>query len=816
MNDTFNLKYLTSGEAKVALKRKVFCAYHPNDSQLLGEVFRDLSAACACTLFYYEPGKEPTTGAQLEEDLASMNLFVLPVTSDFLFKPCFANSTAYAFAEKHAIPVLPILFESGLETLFNEKIGNLQCLSKVQEVFDATAVPYREKLSNYLSQTLSADLDMKRCSAAFDASIFLSYRKKDRKYAQQLMEMIHKDKSCRNIAIWYDEFLIPGEDFNDGIKAELEDSSIFVLVVTPHIVEGNNYITTTEYPMATFLNKSVLPFEMLPTDREKLKVFCPGIRDTLSTRSGRRIRKTVLGSLSTLGIVPRENTAERTFLIGLAYLKGICVEKNSKLGFSMIHKAARANVPEAIKTLVFLYRNAEGTKQDLKEAIHWQKGLLSGCIRDYEKDSSRENALKMIAGLFDLAQIQTQNGNISDAQETYRQTALFCASGGPRDEILSKKYAAMAYEAAGSLWLKQGEYLEAQVSCFEEALSLRQALMDLEPTVESRLALIALCQSMAECCDRIDSTLGVKDKVAYIKRLLAGLPEVAATAENYELITRIMLCNNRLGHLYNVIDMWDTSAPYIRTALSLAQQLCGISNTRDSKRQLMLAYLNEGDRNARCTVENRCDAAMEAYEKALEIARQLWEEKQTLETRLDLAELNKAIGHIVSRQESDEASLPYFEKALAYLRDANRLAATRPNKQALYRCCFDAAKVYLRLGDSDRSLALLKESETLNTQVLEGFQYRVARNDLAQTLATFGDWYKSQWEIEKALDYYKKSYLLVKRLWHENKTLRRMNVYSQILKKYSAAAKLDGNFDLVDELNSELDTLKYNVRQVLG
>jgi tetratricopeptide (TPR) repeat protein len=230
----------------------------------------------------------------------------------------------------------------------------------------------------------------------------------------------------------------------------------------------------------------------------------------------------------------------------------------------------------------------------------------------------------------------------------------------------------------------------------------------------------------------------------------------------------------------------------------------------------MLAYLNEGDRNARCSVENRCDAAMEAYEKALGIAQQLWKEKESLETRLDLAELNKAIGHIVGRQESDKASLSYFEKALAYLRDANRLSASRPNKQALYRCCFDASKVYLRLGEADRSLALLKESEALNMEVLNGFQYRVARNDLAQTLAAFGDWYKSQWEIEKALDYYKRSCLLVKRLWHENKTLRRMNAYSQILKKYIAAAKLDGDFDLVDELKSELHTLMYNVRQVLG
>lgn len=816
MQDTFSLKYRTSGTSGAGLKRKVFCAYHPSDARLLEEVFRDLSAACECTLFYYEPGKEPADNARLEEDLASMNLFVLPVTSDFLFKPCFANSAAYTFAVKHAIPVLPILFESGLEFLFNEKIGNLQCLSKVQEAFDATAVPYREKLSNYLSQTLSADVDIKRCAAAFDASIFLSYRKKDRKYAQQLMEMIHKDKSCRNVAIWYDEFLIPGEDFNSSIRSELEESSIFVLVVTPHIVEGDNYVITTEYPMAALLNKSVLPFEMLPTDKEKLKAFCPGIRKALRTKSGWRIRKAILGSLKTLGITPRKNTAERTFLMGLAYLKGLCVEKNSRVGFSMIARAAKAELPEAIRTLVFLYRNGEGTRQDLNAAILWQKRLLTGYIRNYENDGSRENALVMIPALFELAQLQTRNGNIPKAREVYEQLARFCKDGGPRDEIYQRKYAAMAYEASAVLWLKEGEYLEAQAGCFEEALALRQELEELEPTVDSRLALIAVHESMAECCEQIGSILGVKNKVAAIKRLVAQLPEVEAAAENYELITRIMLCNNRLGHLYNVIDMWDTSAPYIRKAISLAQQLCEISDTRESRRQLMLAYANEGDRNARCTVENRCGAAMNAYEKALEIGRQLWAEKETLELRLDLGELNKAAGHIVSRQESDEAALPYFEKALFHLREAHRLSPSRPNKQGLYRCCFDVSGVYLRLGDSQRALSLLKESESLNMEVLDGFRYRAARNDLAQTLAALGDWHKSQWETEKALDCYKRSHALAKRLCAENKTLYRMNAYSQILKKYIAAAKLAGDFDLAETLKTELAVLAHDLWQVLG
>ena len=43
---------------------------------------------------------------------------------------------------------------------------------------------------------------------AFDAYIFLSYRKKDRRYANELMRLIHNNPECRDIAIWFDEFFL--------------------------------------------------------------------------------------------------------------------------------------------------------------------------------------------------------------------------------------------------------------------------------------------------------------------------------------------------------------------------------------------------------------------------------------------------------------------------------------------------------------------------------------------------------------------------------------------------------------------------------
>lgn len=807
MKDTFNLKYLTSGDAKASLKRKVFCAYHPNDSRLLNEVFQDLSKTCGCTMFYYESGKEPDNKEQLETDLKSMNLFVLIVTHDFLFRPCFANKVALDFAVKHAIPVLPILFESGLEESFNEKIGNLQCLSKFQEKIDATAVPYNEKLSNYLSQVLSADADMKRCYSAFDASIFLSYRKKDRKYAQRLMELIHEDEICRNIAIWYDEFLVPGEDFNDSIKTELEESAMFVLVVTPHIVEGDNYITLTEYPMATSLNKTVLPFEMERTSGRKLKRFCPGIEKPFHTMHGAHVRKVILDAFNKLGVVQGENTAERTFLIGLAYLKGICVEKNSEIGFSMVLQAAESNVQEAIKILVLLYRNGEGTKQDLAAAVMWQKRLLSIYKNSYEADACEENAHTVVKAYFVLAEIQTQSKHYNAAHDTYKKIVAFCENETIKDSIYAKRYAAMAYELSGKLCMLEGNYAEANIINFEEAMKIREQLQTLEPTVQSKLELIEVHTLIGEYLEQLNNTVGVKSKAVDIKRLIAQVKEIEATAENYNLIKRLMLCNNRLGHLYNVVNMWDTADVYIGKAILLAEKLVEISNTTEAKRQLMLAYMNDGDHHVSCSVENRYKAAYEAYQKAYQIAKQLLSERESLEIQLDMATIIEKQGHVLSVIESNEVAIKYYEKALAYFRSARELADTLPIKRKLYRCCFAAANVYDNSGNKDKALTMLKESEKISVEVIHISPAAALQAEYAETLAALGEFYKSQWEIDEALAYYQKNHDILKEVWLRSRRLRELMLYMNSFKKYIATAKLAGDFELADELEAELKGL---------
>ena len=87
---------------------------------------------------------------------------------------------------------------------------------------------------------------------AFDAYIFLSYRKKDRKHAQEIMSRIHENDFMRDIAIWYDENLTPGRDFNDEIFAIMNKSDIF----EPLLPESNQ---KKSEPDCIIANKSGKP-----------------------------------------------------------------------------------------------------------------------------------------------------------------------------------------------------------------------------------------------------------------------------------------------------------------------------------------------------------------------------------------------------------------------------------------------------------------------------------------------------------------------------------------------------------------------------
>lgn len=314
---------------------------------------------------------------QLIHDVNQMQLVVVPVTYRFLTESSVALDVLLPYVFDHFIPVLPILFDADLVNLFNIKFGNIQYLMK-----NVLKNDYNENLVRFLDSILVNSKLYDEVRSAFHAYIFLSYRKKDKKYAIELMKYIHQYSFCRNIAIWYDDFLIPGENFHKGIITAIEKSTLFAIVVTPNLINENNYVNEIEYPFAQDLGIPILPVEFVFTDRGALNKAYTNFPTCVNASDEHVLRRTLYHHFKKYEL-NKDTSPDKMFLTGIAYLSGIDVEINYEWAYSLIESAAKAECLRAMKKLSDMYYWGNGVTRDYEESIFWQKKYLQKIEEKY-------------------------------------------------------------------------------------------------------------------------------------------------------------------------------------------------------------------------------------------------------------------------------------------------------------------------------------------------------------------------------------------------------------------------------------------------
>ena len=394
---------------------KVYFCCHPEDFKIYFEsISNEILAKQNCSIWYHGDKSVDYTD-EFYDDLGQMQLFVIPVTSRFLQNSNAVLEKEFLFAVEHHIPILPLMQESGLDKRFNSVCGNIQYLDKYNT--DSTCIEYDDKLGKFLSSVLVGDELAEKIRSAFDAYVFLSYRKKDRRYAQELMRLIHKNEFCRDIAIWYDEFLVPGEDFNSAIRDALQRSDLFVLTVTPNLVNEDNYIMKVEYPMARQENKPVLPCEMAETDRDALSQKYSGIPECRDGRDGIALSEGLMEHFRSIAIRENDSDPEHLFFIGLAYLNGIDVEVDRKRALELITCAAEKGLSEAVEKLVSMYSTGDGVRRDIGTALEWRKKLLEITQAEYGNTHDFNTAYAYIRAEFELANACYEMNLYEEAKE---------------------------------------------------------------------------------------------------------------------------------------------------------------------------------------------------------------------------------------------------------------------------------------------------------------------------------------------------------------------------------------------------------------
>ncbi len=488
MELSYKLRGYEENKGNVHGLSKVFFTCHPDDFELYSDmIISDIHKTQNCAVFYTENMNAELSASDFEDFKNTAQLLVIPVTPQFLYKFNRAKDIELPFAIKNHIPVLPIMVIAGLENEFNRICGDLQCLNRIDSS-DSTEIPYEEKLKEYLDNILIGDELKSKIRDAFDAYIFISYRKKDRHYAQELMRLIHKNELCRDIAFWYDEYLIPGESFNDAILDAIKKSNLFTLVVTPNILEmpngKPNYVMEHEYKDAQKFGKSILPAELQPTDKDKLGEYYPNIPDSVDANDEFALSESLTEQLKRLAIEENDNDAQHLFFIGLAYYSGIDVETDKNRGVELFEKSAKLGCAEAFEKLISIYHGDEGGVANYEKATYWSEQYL-----EYNKSLFGEAHQNTFSAMIKLAVMYYDARRLDDALTLGKKASALCKEnlGDEHSTTLDALFVLV-----NIFWDKN--LRDDSITLANEILKLREKILGLEhPDTLESMTFLANC-----------------------------------------------------------------------------------------------------------------------------------------------------------------------------------------------------------------------------------------------------------------------------------------------------------------------------------
>ncbi len=713
-----NLKYKTKGNSSPNKKQRVYFCCHPKDfKRYFDEICEDIFKNQNCVLYYHAIEYDDTVDEEeLIENLSQMQLFVVPVTSTFLVGESRAKNLELKYAVENHIPVLPLMQERGewfLE-LFSKVFGDVQYLDK--NAVDDTSISYDEKLKRFLSSVLVGDEVADKVRGSFHDYIFLSYRKKDRKYAQKLMRLIHKNDFCQDVAIWYDEYLTPGENFNDEIAKVIDKSSLFALAVTPNLLEKDNYIIKYEYPMAKELGKNILCAELVSTNMEELKKVYVGIPELTDVCDEKILKKKLMGVFNESSNRGKMDP-ERSFFIGLAYLLGIDVEVDHERAVELITCSAHAGFDKAIEKLVAMYRNGEGVKRNYETAIHWQKELVKRKTVYLVTRDEREEDEYLLA-LCNLGDYLYELHRIDESESVYFQildvSKEICAHRGSQS---IKKHMSSSYIKLGDIKLFQKRFDDAAF------YYINAYLIDKELYIESR---------------QIDN-----------KRLC-------------------LLSYTKLGLLSQKRGEIAQAKKYYKKSFDIAKEAYDETRELTDKRSLSSVYIKLGDI---AVLQGDLVYALSQYQDALMLIEELLDETSLLDEIDSIAKVYAKIGSVfVAMKDFEQAELCY-NKLLLICKEYDEKLETIKSKYNLLKSYDHLGNLKKCKGDWELSKKYYEQALVLAVNIDTQAKTIESSRTLSLTYINVGDVLVAMNGSIEASDYYSKAIVELEELYHSNKNI---------------------------------------------
>jgi len=711
----YPLKVRTLGDASPQGRPRVYFCCHRDDFNTYFKPITDeiLEAQKNAAVWYRDPERPFAGNDQFFSDLSRMQLLVIPVTSRFLFTDDPARISEMSYAIQHHIPVLPLMQEKGLDRDFNRICGDLEFLDRNASAMDPTAIPYKKKLSFFLDSVLISNEMASKIRDAFEAYIFLSYRKKDRREAQKIMRLIHSNEFCRDTAIWYDEFLTPGENFNDEIETAMKKSRLFALVVTPSLLEDPNYVFSVEYPAAVKMGKDVLPIEAVDTDASRLEKMYQNIGECFSADKPEQVSARLRTLFQDIGLREKKDDPAHNFLIGLAYLSGIDVEVDHERAVSLIAGAAEAELPEACGKLASMYRIGEGVELNYDKAVEWQKKQIDLLYRNLmvqpsltsfqtlleeievalrDVKSNQKNAydpeylytilrdcmekmaplrrnINRESQLQEFCQIESLyaraymllgvcSPDLNESEKWYIQSIeTYKALVKESEDLSVRRQLVVAYTQMTYLYLAKYEPDRAE-QIFLAGLEVARAIADETSSVEDRLNLFRLQFGLGYLYYRQLRKMAEAEK--WLNKSLKDCSLLAAETNEKEAGSILGMCYITLAGVYRKTKRPDEATRCQEKLLELELANSKEDKTNSAKYNLASAYWSLGC----CYLDNKKTAeARTCFEKSLELRLSLYE-TGVQSVRKDLSVSYLFLGKVSKEEKKIEEAKKWIEKAL--------------------------------------------------------------------------------------------------------------------------------------------------------
>ena len=622
----------------------------------------------------------------LQDEFKETQAIIVLVTKEFIesFRKT-GIPPDYKTALEKNIPILPIAKDETLLPVFSEIVSKLHGIAMNDPEY---RIKLKAQLENFLvSESLKEQIDTK----AFTAEIFLSYRKVDLDDARELMKDLHNIEGLQGISIWYDHFLTAGREFDSEILEAIEKSSAFILLVTPNITKNNeagelNYVAREEVPFAIEKEKAIIPVEVRKRDSATFAAIFPAIDEPVSKEALNKAFREKLSEsayIKTLG-------SERSYLLGMAYLRGHKVERDMERAVKLLETAASSeniNSLNASEQLANIYEEGLGGTFPINytNALHFhhRSAVLSEKING-KKSQLTASIYNKIGVVYDIT------GEYVKSMEYFNKAILIYKKLFGNDHIET----AITYNNIGRVYIKLGKTLGITVLYYalktyqdnfgENHPYTARAYLDIginHIENESFIMLHSIERAFYELTGETSNNKGAEYALNNISKALVIYKNIYGENNFYTAIA-----HNYLGKVFILSYKFKEAEENLNTAFNIINDIYGENHLHAAN-----IYVNFGLLKMQL---NDYDNALFYFNKVLKIKNNYFEENN-----IAISSMYNTLGDLYLKFDMHKEALEYYFKDVEIL--VNNYENNKENRKYEKKSYFN-----LKTGSYSMKLAL--------------------------------------------------------------------------------------------------------------